>query len=466
MSDAKGLLERISSLRARLDQGPATPGPNLRQDPVHRIEETVQQGARHNHLLDGALRPMDAPEASLPSRLTARGARLLQKGKELLQALRALTDDPILPADEQDPLAILHHGCAALIEVLLRTIQAFPPAPSAQLRLCEGLEIVLQNAEEQLDTLVAGLAHRRQEDSRITYVAEILRRLAAGQSVGLEHLQSVADRLLAEARAGQPLRFLYAAPANPARFAAAHSLTTAQVMARVLLTDPQWQSNLPVALMAALVHDVGMTRIPAEILNQPGPLTNEQRRLVERHAAMGGPLAASLWPGGGWPVEAITDHHERDDGTGYPLGRKEIQLAPFVRILSVCDVYAAMGAPRPHRPAHDTRTALTDVLLMAERGQFGRAEAERLLALSFHPVGSVVELNDGAAAFVLAVHPGPRGLANPTRPIVQLLTDAGGQPLALPCTLDLAEQQDRQISRNLTRAERLPLLLKKFPQLI
>src|SRR5581483_6972293 len=104
-----------------------------------------------------------------------------------------------------------------------------------------------------------------------------------------------------------------------------------------------------------------------------------------------------------------------------------------------------------------TRTALTDLLLMAEHGQFERAQAERLLALSFYPVGTVVALNDGAAAVVIAVHRGER--ANPTRPVVQLLTDAGGRPLAFPTVLDLAEQHDRHISRNLTRAERRQVLL-------
>jgi hypothetical protein len=472
MNDTKGLLARIASLRSRLDQGPPlaaqSASANLRSDPLHTLGETVQRGAWHNQLLDNATRPFSETEsgAVLPARLTASGARLLKKGKELLQALRALTDDPILQKDEQDPLAILHHGSAALIEVLLRAVQAFPPTPSVQLRLCEGLEFVLQSVEEQLETIVAGLAHRRREEARIDYVAEILRWLAVGQSVNLESLQSVAERLIDEARTGQPLRFLYAAPTEPARFAAAHGLTTAQVLARVLISDAEWQNQLPLAVMAALVHDVGMVGVPAEILYHPGPLNDEQRRLVERHTTAGGSLVRLLWPGGGWPLEAATDHHERGDGTGYPLGRKEIQLAPFVRLLAVCDVYAAMGAPRPHRPALDSRTALTDLLLMAEHGSFDRAQAERLLALSFYPVGSVVALDDGAIAVVLAVHPGPRGLDSPTRPVVHLLSDAGGQPLALPCVLDLAQQKDRHIRRNLNRAERQQALLKKFPQLI
>src|SRR5437667_1395056 len=177
----------------------------------------------------------------------------------------------------------------------------------------------------------------------------------------------MADTILEEAKAGQPLRFLHVSPADPSRFAAAHSLTVAQVLARVLMDDAEWQAPLPLCLTAALVHDVGMTRVPADILLKQEPLQTEERRLIEKHAVLAEEMLATLWPGGGWPIEAATCHHERNDGTGYPLGRQEIQLANIVRLLAVCDVYAALCAPRPHRTAFDTRTALTETLLLAER---------------------------------------------------------------------------------------------------
>src|SRR5207248_11469076 len=116
-----------------------------------------------------------------------------------------------------------------------------------------------------------------------------------------------------------------------------------------------------------------------------------------------------------------------------------------VRLLAVCDVYAALCAPRPHRPAFDTRTALTDTLLLAERDALDKFQAERLLLLSFYPVGSVVELSDGSAAAVVATHPGQRGLTNPARPIVTLLADGQGQPLPFPRMIDLLQQPDRSI---------------------
>jgi HD-GYP domain-containing protein (c-di-GMP phosphodiesterase class II) len=158
-------------------------------------------------------------------------------------------------------------------------------------------------------------------------------------------------------------------------------------------------------------------------------------------------MLATLWPGGGWPVEAATCHHERNDGTGYPLGRTEIQLAGFVRLLAVCDVYAALCCPRPHRTAFDTRTALTETLLLAERDYLDKAAAERLLRLSFYPVGTTVELNDGAVGQVIATHPGDLGMSHPDRPIVYLTTDADGKPLDWPTIIDLLKHTERSILR-------------------
>jgi hypothetical protein len=125
----------------------------------------------------------------------------------------------------------------------------------------------------------------------------------------------------------------------------------------------------------------------------------------------------------------------------------------MVRLLAVCDVYAALCAPRPHRPAFDTRTALTEALTLAERGHLDKPSAERLLLLSFYPVGSTVELNDGAIGLVIATHPGALGMTHPDRPIVHLASDALGQPLAWPAVIDLLEHRDRSILRSLGAAE-------------
>jgi HD-GYP domain-containing protein (c-di-GMP phosphodiesterase class II) len=456
MTDTKLLLQKIAALRTRLDSD---------TEPVGAVEEKVQRGAMHNALIEHSLRMAEANEPTSPTamRLTARGARLLRKGRELLHMLRGIADDAEFQrAEESDAVARLHHEAMAMIEVLLRTVPSFPPAVSVQLRMCDGLDVVLAEVEKRIAVLHSRLTHRKRESARIDELANYLRALAADQPVSLTPLLALADVLLGEARAGQPLRFLYASPADPARFAAAHSLTVAQVLARLLRDDAEWTPQLPQVLMAALVHDVGMVRVPAEVLLTPGPLGPNERRLVEKHAVIAEAMLTKLWPGGGWTIEAAAQHHERTDGAGYPLGRRDLQLSSFAKLLAVCDVYAALCAPRPHRAALDTRSALTETLLLAERDCLDKASAERLLLLSFYPVGSLVELSDGALAVVVGTHSGQRGMTQPSKPIVSLISDAQGQPLSWPSVVDLLENKQRSIVRALTVAERHAALGKQF----
>jgi hypothetical protein len=120
---------------------------------------------------------------------------------------------------------------------------------------------------------------------------------------------------------------------------------------------------------------------------------------------------------------------------------------------------------RLYRPARETRTALTDTLLLAEQGKLDRQYAERLLLLSFYPVGSAVELADGTVGVVVATPGGRRdSLLNPARPVVTLLLDPEGHPLPAPRHLDLAHSDDHSIVRSLTPEERRELLGARFPE--
>jgi len=471
MTDTKELLQKIAALRMRLNTSAEPSASTGAADPLAAIEDKLQRGAAHNTLIESSLHAAGSsePAPTMPAtlRLTGRGARLLRKGRELLQGLRRIAEDAgYQQGEDADGLVQLHREGTAMIEVILRTVQAMPASVSAQLRMCEGLEVVLGEVEGRIALLCGGLAHRKGTSKRIDELADYLRCLAANRPVGLAPLQALADVVLDEAKTREPLRFLHTSPSDPSRFAAAHSLNVAQVLARLLLDDGEWQGQLQLAIMAALVHDVGMTRVPADVLLTQGPLSSDQRRLIEKHTVVAEAMLDPLWPGGGWPIEAATCHHERNDGTGYPLGRREIQLASIVRLLAVCDVYAALCAPRPHRTAFDTRTALTETLLLAERDYLDKASAERLLLLSFYPVGSAIELNDGAVGLVIATHPGTVGMTHPGEPIVYVATDAQGQPLEWPTVIDLLEHPDRSILRSLSGAERRTLLGKQYPQLI
>ena len=297
MTDTKELLRKIAALRMRLDSEESATSTN---DPVCAVAEKVQRGNVHNALIESTLHEAQAGKsASGPApRFTARGARLLRQGRDALQTLRTIADDPqYQEAGPNGAVAAWHHQAAALIEIILRTAQAFPPEVGVQLRLCEGLEQLLMEVDRRTTFLNDGLAARKRASAGIDELAGYLRQLAMGQAISLTPMQAIADGIIAQAKAAQPLRFLYAAPADPARFAAAHGLTVAQVMARVLRDDAEWEASLQLAIIAALVHDVGMVRVPPAVLMTGGPLSNDQRRLIEKHTTVAESMLLKLWPG-------------------------------------------------------------------------------------------------------------------------------------------------------------------------
>lgn len=471
MTETQDILRKIATLRARLDQAHGLlqeAEATSDSDSSHsaEIEAKVRRGAREANLIDSALRPLVEQGASLPPRLTARAMRLLHQGRDQLRALRHLSEHEAIRESEISPRSRLHHETLGMLESVLRTVQAFPPAASAQLRLCEGLEAVVEVVQDRLRVLEASCSHYQKTQSRIGHLAELFHKLATGQAIRSRDWHTLTEEIWNEARLHQPLRFFRAGADNPYRFVAAHGLNTAQVLARVILNEPEWQGHLHECLLAGLVHDIGMVHVPGELLADPAAWDDSQRRRMEQHATLGAQMLDKVFAPGGVIVEAAQDHHERLDGGGYPMGRRDLQISTFTRLLSVCDVYAALCSGRPHRRAHDTRTALTDTLLLADRGELDKFQAEKLLRLSFYPVGSVVELADGAAGLVVATHGDEKGLLNPSKPILLLLTESQGQPLPMPQVLDLLQDDERSILRTLPMEARLHLLGKQFPELV
>jgi putative nucleotidyltransferase with HDIG domain len=112
--------------------------------------------------------------------------------------------------------------------------------------------------------------------------------------------------------------------------------------------------------LAAVVHDIGKINVPAEILVKPGRLTDMEYKLVQNHVAAGYEILKNIrFP---WPIaEMVRQHHERLDGSGYPLGLQDGDILFGSRILAVADVVEAMCSHRPYRPELGTSVALQEI---------------------------------------------------------------------------------------------------------
>jgi putative nucleotidyltransferase with HDIG domain len=132
--------------------------------------------------------------------------------------------------------------------------------------------------------------------------------------------------------------------------------------------------------LVALLHDVGKVRIPKELINKPGVLTQTERALIETHTTKGEEMLSQVGGLLGEVGRVVRSHHERWDGKGYPdsLAGEEIPL--IARIVSCCDAFNAMTTDRPYRRALPLETAVAE--LKAQAGaQFDPTVAAALVAI-------------------------------------------------------------------------------------
>jgi HD-GYP domain-containing protein (c-di-GMP phosphodiesterase class II) len=115
------------------------------------------------------------------------------------------------------------------------------------------------------------------------------------------------------------------------------------------------------AEFAALLHDVGKVRVPNEIINKAGPLTPEERKVIERHTIEGEQMLLRVGGLLGEIGRIVRACHERYDGTGYPDGVSGDEIPLIARIVSCCDAYNAMTSDRPYRKALPVHEAVAEL---------------------------------------------------------------------------------------------------------
>ncbi len=110
--------------------------------------------------------------------------------------------------------------------------------------------------------------------------------------------------------------------------------------------------------LAGLLHDVGKLQIHADLLRKPAALSADEDRIMKLHPVLGFSMLRAEDVCDDVILAVVHDHHERLDGSGYPSGLDAGAISDPVRIVMLCDIFAAMTEPRPYTNALDWQTAL------------------------------------------------------------------------------------------------------------
>lgn len=163
--------------------------------------------------------------------------------------------------------------------------------------------------------------------------------------------------------------------------------------------------------ICGLLHDVGKTKVPLEILNKPGRLDDEEFAVMKQHSVFGYRMIKDKPEFDNNICMGVLQHHEKINGSGYPMGVSEKQISPYARIISVADIYDALITERPYKQAFSKRDAVE--MIMSMTGELDiKAMRSFLESMILYPVGSIVDLSNGEKAKV--VRNSPHYILRPT----------------------------------------------------
>lgn len=171
---------------------------------------------------------------------------------------------------------------------------------------------------------------------------------------------------------------------------------------------------LPVT-MAGLLHNIGVTGIDPDIVHKPGALTPDEMARMREHTVIGYSILKPIAGLNNGVKMAALQHHEREDGSGYPLGVMSESIHPYAKVVAVADMYHAMSLDRIYR------NAVSPYLVLEELHEFAFGRLDPKIVHTFlekvtqFAIGTVVRLNDGRVGEIVFIQ-----REYPTRPWISV----------------------------------------------
>jgi len=182
--------------------------------------------------------------------------------------------------------------------------------------------------------------------------------------------------------------------------------------------------------LSAFFHDLGKIETPLEILNKPGQLTEEERKIMELHPSQGAEKLVQLKEFRRLPISAIhvaMEHHIKEDFSGYPHFKIKQDINLYSRIVKVCDFFDAITTKRVYRKKVFTRAEALSLMLDQIGTEFNPIILKAFVQMmGVFPIGSVVLLSTGEVGLVTGVNQEMKFLM---RPKVKIIAEADGNKI-------------------------------------
>ncbi len=230
------------------------------------------------------------------------------------------------------------------------------------------------------------------------------------------------------------------------------------IFGRYLKLDKELIQDLAIG---AFLHDTGKVRIPDWILNKPGRLTDAEFEVMKKHATYSKEIVYKTEGISELSRQIVSNHHEKLNGEGYPLGKTAQELTRYDRMISICDIYDALCAERVYKEGIAQIRAFAILRELAKMNHLDESLVDQFIkCLGVFPVGSLVKLSSKRLAVVDG-----RNQELPTRPKVKAFFDLSKNSFVPTQNIDLSLSEEEQIERGV-RAEDFDLDMGKITEFL
>jgi putative nucleotidyltransferase with HDIG domain len=258
-----------------------------------------------------------------------------------------------------------------------------------------------------------------------------------GKQVSVEQIEPISEKMIESAFRNKDALISLSRIKNKDQYTFMHSVSVAGLMITFSRAIGLDMDTIRQVAIGGLLHDIGKMKTPNEILNKPGKLDDDEFKIMKSHVVYSRELLEGKPGITQASLDVAAQHHERVDGTGYPLGLKGDEISTVGQMSTIVDVYDALTSIRVYKSAWEPSVALKK-LLEWSTSHFDPTQVKQFIrCLGIYPVGTLVELDSGLVGIVIE-----QGETDLLRPKLKIIYSARKKRLIPVRELDLTKTDD------------------------
>ena len=282
-------------------------------------------------------------------------------------------------------------------------------------------------------------ASKKLYEDAVLGLRKIMENALQGKKVQGKRVFSIAEKIIQQLRVDRDTLVsfinIFSFLGETEDYLYSHSINVGILASGIGMALEYGEKQLLDLCVSALLHDIGLLKVPEKIIKKPGKLDKDEFAQVIKHTSYGLELLQNISDLPESAQEVVCQHHERMDGTGYPEKKKSMEVSESAKIVAIVEVYEAMTHPRPYRGEKTIPYEGVRQVVQEAKSTFEPRLVKKFLSfITPYPLGSFVLLNNNEIGRVVKTYED-----QPLRPVIEIFFNSEGKPPENPKRIDLSK---------------------------